>query len=152
MLFRQIKEEDGWMVVDYSATWKYGYDLMLDLCQVIIDTDFQNNLQRIATTQVPGGEPAECLENVKQCDFDLRKCDATSKESSALIIAGISRVMQCPIQMMFFNQTNVVRLFCPIKKIFEDHGEHVFDNYVNSIEIRAYCRDAIRQSKETKDK
>ena len=37
-----------------------------------------------------------------------------------------------------------------MKKLFEEHGDHVFDNYMNSIEIKAYCRDAVRQGKDYK--
>ena len=42
--------------------------------------------------------------------------------------------------------TDVVRLFCPFKQYFEDHGERVFDNYMNSIEIKAYCRATERRT------
>ena len=150
MIFRGIKEDNGWMVVDYSATWKYGYEFILDACQIIIDTDFQEKLQRVAITHGPGTEPIECLESVRKSEFDVRKCNITNKESSALMVAGISRIMECPVQVMFFNQTNAVKLFCPVKKIFEEHGDHVFDNYMNSVEIKAYCRDAVRQGKDYK--
>ena len=33
----------------------------------------------------------------------------------------------------------------PAGEYFKANGEHVFDNYVNSIEIKAYCKDTERR-------
>lgn len=148
MIFRGLKENNGWMVVDYSATWRYGYDFMLDAAQMIIDTDFQSNLQRVATSEIVGAPDVERIEEVRAHHNILRDCDSVKEECGTLTLAGISRIMECPVQFTFFNQTNVVRLFCPIKQMFEEHGEHVFDNYMNSIEIKAYCKDTERRTLE----
>ena len=48
MLLKGIHEENGWMFADYQATWKYGYDFMLDAAQTVIDMDFMDRLQRVA--------------------------------------------------------------------------------------------------------
>lgn len=143
MILKGIKENNGWMIAEYSSTWYYGYDFMLDAAQVIIDTDFQNNLQRVA---VEGTEDVEKLDEVMACGNVLRDCQSLCEECNALIVAGISKIMECPVQFVFFNQTNFVRLSCPIKQYFEEHGEHVFDNYMNSIEIKAYCKDTERRT------
>lgn len=50
--FKGLKENNGWTVAEYSATWIYGYDFMLDAVQTIIDTDFQDKLQRVATAEI----------------------------------------------------------------------------------------------------
>ncbi len=148
MLFRGIKEVNGWTAVEYSATWQYSYEFMLDAAQVIIDTDFRDKLQRVAISKVAGGKELEKLDEVKACSNLLRDCPDVKEENGILTISGISQIMECPIQLVLFNQTNIVRLFCPFKKYFDEHGEHVFDNYINSIEIKAYCRDAERRTKE----
>lgn len=88
----------------------------------------------------------EYIEEVKQENGILRNCSAISEENGVLIVSGISHIMECPLQIMFYNQTNVVKLCCPVKKIFEEHGEHVFDNYLNSIEIKVYCKDTERRT------
>ena len=46
MIFKGLKENNGWMMAEYCATWKYGYDFMLDAAQTVIDTDFHEKLQR----------------------------------------------------------------------------------------------------------
>ena len=145
MIFRNIKKEGVWVMVDYQSTWKYGYDFMLDAAQTIIDTDFREKLERVAIAEIAGAPENEKLEEVKNSGNILRNCPAVRQESGALNVAGISSIMECPLQVAFFNQTNVVRLFCPIKQLFEEHGDHVFDNYVNSIEIKAYCKDTERR-------
>lgn len=148
MIFRGLKEDNGWIVIDYSATWRYGYDFMLDAAQVVIDTDFQNNLKRVATSELANDQNVERLEEVMAHHNILRDCSNVKKECSILVISGISRIMECPVQFAFFNQTNVVRLFCPVKQLFQEHGERMFDNYMNSIEIKAYCKDTERRTLE----
>ena len=146
MQFVSIKNYDGWIQVDYKATWRYGYDFMLDAVQVIIDTDFQSDVQRLAVAEIAGGNNTEILTEAKLVGMDLRNCAAASKECGALTVAGISNIMECPVQIVFFNQTDRVRLFCPVAEYFEKNGERVFDNYMDSVEIKAYCRDTERRT------
>lgn len=146
MIFIRMQESNGWMMIDYSATWRYGYDFMLDAAQVIIDTDFKENLQRVAAASTPGAKETEMLDEVRACGRILRDCKSLLKEQSNLIISGLSRIMESPVQFVFYNQTNIVRLFCPDRQYFEKRGEHVFDNYINSVEIRAYCKDTERRT------
>lgn len=146
MLLREVKEENGWIIAEYSATWRYGYDFMLDAAQTIIDTDFQDQLQRVAIADIAGTEDIEKLDEVNACGNILRDCKSLQKECGVLTVSGISKVMECPIQLVFFNQTNLVRLFCPMPQYFKEHGKHVFDNYLNSIEIKAYCKDTERRT------
>ncbi len=145
MLFKGLNNEDSWVVVAYAATWRYGYDFMLDAAQIMLD-DLKDGLQRFAKFEILNEKPTEIVEEVKACGGRLRDCKALDDECAAIAVAGISSTMECPVQLMFFNQTNVVRLNCPVQKIFDDHGEHVFDNYVNSIEIKAYCADTERRT------
>lgn len=148
MIFKGLKENNGWVMAEYSATWTYGYDFMLDAAQVLIDTDLQDQLQRVATAELAGAKDIERIDEVKACGNILRNCEAVRRECGVLMVSGISGIMECPVQFVFFNQTNLVHLFCPFKQYFEEHGEHVFDNYMNSIEIKAYCRDTERRTVE----
>ncbi len=147
MIFQGMKEIGNWMMVEYHSTWGYGYDFMLDAAQVIIDSDFKENTQRFAVAEIAGAEDQERLTELKAENYIIRNCDTSTREHGVLTVSGMSDIMECPIQIVFFNQTNIVRLFCPFKKYFEIHGEHAFDNYMNSIEIKAYCKDAVRKSK-----
>ena len=146
MLFKSIKENNGWVIVDYDATWRYGYDFILDASQTIIDTDFKDNLQSVSITEIIGAPNEEKIDEVREANNVLRDCETVAKECGRLMISGVSNIMDCPIQICFFNQTNNVRLQCPVREFFEQNGDHVFDNYMNSIEIRAYCKDTERST------
>lgn len=145
MVFKEFDNEGDWVHVEYEATWKYGYDFMLDATQVIL-ADLGGGLQRFAKYEIVGANPVDIIGEVKACGGRLRECKALEGECGAIALAGISGIMECPIQITFFNQTNMVRLDCPIKAIFEEHGEHVFDHYMDSVEIKAYCSDTERRT------
>lgn len=145
MIFKEFDNDGDWVCVKYAATWRYGYDFMLDAAQAILD-DFKDNVQRVAKYGSIGAKPQELLESVRACGGVLGKCGELAEECSSIAVAGISGIMECPIQIVFYNQTNAVRLDCPVKKIFDEHGERVFDNYMNSVEIKAYCADTERRT------
>ena len=147
MIFTGKKEINDWIMAEYHSTWSYGYDFMLDAAQVIIDTDFRENTQRFAVAEIAGSNDNERLTELKAENYIIRNCDTSKREHGVLTISGMSDIMECPVQIVFFNQTNIVRLFCPFKKYLELHGDDVFDNYMNSIEIKAYCIDAVRRAK-----
>ncbi len=146
MTYQGMKEMNDWIMVEYHSTWSYGYDFMLDAAQVIIDTDFKDNTQRFAVAEIAGADDQERITELKAENYIIRDCETSKKEHGVLTISGVSDIMETPVQMVFFNQTNIVRLFCPFKKYFEIHGEHVFDKYMDSVEIKAYCIDAVRNA------
>lgn len=146
MIFHGLSDQSGWTMVEYGSTWKYGYDFMLDAAQVIIDTDFRDKLQRVAITRRIGDRDADVTGLIAAAGNVLRDCPAMAQECAVLSVAGISQTMECPVQFVFCNQTNLVRLFSPIRKYFDEYGERVFDNYMNSVEIKAYCKDTERRT------
>ncbi len=146
MLLKNINTNQGWVYADYQATWKYGYDFMLDAAQAVIDTDFKNHLQRVTTGKMAGGEQMEYLEAVRRAGNQLRDCEEVKSEAGMLIISGISTIMDCPIQLMFYNQSNLIRLCTPFKELFEKNGDNIFTTYLSSIEIQAYCKATERRT------
>ena len=159
MTFKHSKSENGWLSIDYAATWRYGYDFMLDAAQTIL-ADLGEDLQRVAKAETAGVPFVEIIDEVKTCGGKLRECEALKEECGVLAVAGISHVMECPMQVVFYNQTNFVRLDIPIaqipegapaRKIFDerkDGYQHTFDCFMDSIEIKAYCADTERRTRE----
>ncbi|MDO4477578.1 MAG: hypothetical protein Q4B73_00885 [Lachnospiraceae bacterium] len=148
MIFKEKREDNGWVIVDYAATWNYGYDFMLDAAQVLIDTDFKDKVQYVDVAADVGGDRRDLTKSAAACGNDLRKCPAIARENASLAIAGPSDTMACAFKLIFFNQTRVVRLISPMVDYFSENGDHVFDNYLNSVEIQAYCRAAERRVRE----
>lgn len=153
MVFKNKIEENGWLTVEYAATWRYGFDFMLDAAQVLL-ADFGADLQRVAVTDIAGGNTENITADVMENRGRLRRCKSLEDECGVLAAAGISGIMECPMQLKFYNQSNVVVLDIPvgqipdgdpIKAALAGNGEHVFDNYMNSIEIKAYCADTERR-------
>lgn len=156
MKFKAFKEDDGWVTIEYAATWRYGYDFMLDAAQALL-ADFGNDVQRLARSMSPGCSLTEHADELAAHGGKIRECPAFREECGAVAIAGISRVMECPLQVFFYNQTNAVGLDIPIKRFPEDHPvrkafeehedgfEHIFDHYMDSVEIKAYCADTERR-------
>lgn len=154
MVLKQFKTEGDWISVDYAATWKYGYDFMLDAAQVLLE-DFGDNLQRFATAEIAGRELVNITDKIGK---KIRECSALKDECGVIAVAGISRVMECPMQIIFYNQTNAVGLDVPLaqlpeghpaRKIFDerkDGYERSFDVYMDSLEITAYCAGAERRA------
>lgn len=145
MLLKKIKKEGHWIFADYQATWNYGYDFMLDAAQAVIDSDLKTELERVAIGQIGMGGQTECIEEVRRAGNVLRRCGKLKEEQGVLMIAGISHVMGCPVQLMFYNQTNVIRLCIPslYKNIFKKGGKNAFTTYLCSMEIKAYCAAAV---------
>ncbi|MDD5937168.1 MAG: hypothetical protein PUC65_16650 [Clostridiales bacterium] len=152
MLFQEKNEVNGWTIIDFSTTWPYNYDIMLDLAQTLINVDFQDSLQRCVISDVQNPVEVEHLQEVRAKGYSLRSTEAFQKECNVIVLAGLSKTMECPIQVALFKDSNRFRLFCADKSVFVRYGEHAFDNYVNSIEIRAYRRDAERKMLEAMDK
>ena len=148
MLLKGMNENNGWMFTEYQATWPYGYDFMLDAAQSVIDTDFKGNLQRVAVGAAPGAGQEECLEEVRKFNNLLHDCPTMRQEHGVLIVSGLSEIMNCPLQLMFYNQTNIIRICTSSKSIFSEDGANAFTNYVCSIEIKAYCAATERETLE----
>ena len=157
MTFKGFKEENGWISIDYAATWRYGYDFMLDAAQMAL-ADFGDDVQRVAKAETAGVPFVEVIKDVAACGGMLRGCKALEEECGVVAVAGISQTMECPMQIVFYNQTNYVRLDipaaqipegAPARKIFDerkDGYQRTFDCFMDSVEIKAYCADTERRT------
>lgn len=136
MTFQGISEEENYNVIEYKTETKYGYDFMLIVLQYIIDTDFKTHLQRVAIVEdIANGINIEKTNDIKKNNNIIKKCKFAKKECDAIVVYGISRVMNCAVQFEFYNKTNLVRLVFPNKVFFKRHDEHSFDTYVNLLEM-----------------
>lgn len=163
MTLKSLKEDGGWLTIGYAATWDYGYDFMLDAARVLLE-DFGDDLQRFGKAKIAGEKTVAVTDEVMECGGQLRKCAALGEECGVISVAGISRVMECPMQLTFYNQTNAVMLDIPIAQMPESHParqrfdqrasgfEHTFDCYMDSVEIKAYCADTERRTVERLEK
>lgn len=62
--------------------------------------------QRVATAETIGARDVEHMDEVRACGNMLRDCPSVCEECGVLTVSGISGIMECPVQFVFFNQTN----------------------------------------------
>ncbi len=144
MVFKEKKENNGWTNFWYTTTWRMWYEFILCAAEELIKDDLMEHLGRVAFRDM--SEATECLEAVKANDFDIRQCQDLCNEHGSVIVSGFSKIMECPMQFEFHNQTNLCSVAIPSKMasdLIEKYGNDVFTNYVNSVEIKAHIRHTL---------
>ncbi|WP_026460564.1 hypothetical protein [Schaalia suimastitidis] len=132
------KSADGaWGTYTYQATFRYGWDVALAAAQFLIARDF-TQIDRV----IVGSDPARgtnIVAEVQAANGDLSQTSA-AQENGCIIVSGVSRLMECPVQLTFYNQTNAIQLnaFLPKMPPEERDNPQAFTNYVSSIEIGAH--------------
>ncbi len=147
MIYRRNVSTRRGMKVSFSTTWEYKSEFITDACYDIIKNDFGSSLVRACVIMEQGGKKQEILDDVKVSEtVDPAVFEKLAKGCDEAIIAGYSKIMDCPIEFHFSAGTNVVELTCLKMGFFNKKGKHAFDVYMDSIEINAYCRDVRRKT------
>jgi hypothetical protein len=148
MTYIGIRQENDVTTVFYKATWDYDYGYMLLFFQSLIDEDFGQQL----TYAVAGDQDDtyDFLEEIIRVKGGLQHCRTLLREKSYISVAGYSQAMDCDVRITLWTGTNHVQLEVQQKpELFQAHGNHVFDVYMDSYEILAYIaaahQDTLRQ-------
>lgn len=103
----------------------YGWDMMKDWADYLSEVDLENVSQVMSETYP-----------VTQSYIDHgRKCTQTPEldtERGTLSIAGMSKVLHAPVKIVWFNQTNQLRLFTSV------HDELTMRKYVETAVRRTF--------------
>ena len=132
------RSNDGeWLHYVFQTTWKYGWDFVLEACQVLIDRDLER-ADRLFYGRMDERGP-DHSEELKAANGQIRATGA-DQEAAFLILGGYSRIMQCPLSLQFNNQTDVLMLTTYAQDVPEEAWERpdAFTTYVSSIELNAY--------------
>lgn len=111
MIFKEKKENSGWTYFWYTTTWKMWYEFILCAAEELIKDDLHEHLGRVAFKDMSAA--TECLEAVKANDFNIRQCGDLCNEHGSVIVSGFSKIMECPMQFEFHNQTNLCSVAIP---------------------------------------
>ncbi len=127
----------------YGLTWALGWEQILCMVNAIVKNDFSKGaVQSLETYETAGAKPEDITDEFTGADCDIFETKTALKEAGALAIAGSSYIMETPMRFTFYNQTD--RLFV---QIFGDADGHVFDKYMDSIEISGHIEYALRYAK-----
>lgn len=143
MIFKGFNKAEKYVVLGYESTWELSQEIVFDAAQVILDTDFEDKVQRIVSVNAETNENKDHLEEFIQHNRNLLECNFGPFDS--LVIAGRSSIMEVPVQFAFYVGESQIRVFVFDPEFVDKYGEKVFDNYMSSIEINAYCRNTERR-------
>ncbi|WP_455931643.1 hypothetical protein [Parvimonas micra] len=127
MLLLGVKKENDWLLAEYSLTYKVGWE---NICKAVsLAYEYYDNVEILV---------------------DNNKVNIYSKEeilqldkARTMTIRGVSKIIQVPLMITFFNQLQTVRVSvaCAIDE-FKDADYKKFNmslgQYMDSIELAMY--------------
>ena len=131
------KFSDGWSMLDFRTTYKYGWQSCIAYAEVIYRCTRQ---PEILTSNVRG-------ENFQWIDINDAKDVKNIDKSAVIQVRGANKMFDnVPFQFIFCNQTDIVRLCMPTKYLeslrkneteflSEDEQKHAFDKFMDSLEL-----------------
>lgn len=87
----------------------YGWDAMLDWADYLAQADLEHVDQ--VTAAPLGAQERNVTESYAAHDGRCTQTPELQTEMSALSVAGISKTLRAPVKIVWFNQTQVFRLF-----------------------------------------
>ena len=98
------------------AAGGYGWNYMVDSA-AYLESDELDDISKLSVSMISGAEEQDIIEDYKNSgakslrDFDMLSED---NEMGVLSVGGISRTLQAPVMVVWFNQTRVLRFFTTI--------------------------------------
>ncbi len=136
---------EGWHILDYRSSYPLTPDWILCAGQVLLEQDFRGTLQRFATAENNGDREEEHLPQLQAAGYHLEQVLDLQHAPGVITFSGISQQTHVPIQLTFYTGTRTVRLFTNNSQIFQANDMHVFDHYMDTLEIAACVRDALKR-------
>lgn len=101
----------GWQQYDILLDAKpYGWTFAVDLADYISHAELKN-ISTLTVSRSPRGAETELLGAYHKCGSEIKQVYELAQEGSSLGIGGISDILGGPLKIVFFNQTNVLRMF-----------------------------------------
>ena len=136
MQLKGIEKEDVFTTIHYDLTWAVGWEQILSFIEVIIKTDFEKGgIQSVEVGMIAGAESVDVTKDLEEHGNRIRDTEFSKKESGYIVIAGYYSIMRVPMRIAIWNQLDHFMLQLVNDTAIEKFGEHVFDKYVDSIEI-----------------
>lgn len=112
---REIRHsrENIWHIYDVMLNSRgYGWEMMLNWADYMVSADLQDI--STVTSGNMGGQEKDHTEPFQQADGKVSAIPALAEEQGSLSVGGLSRVLNCPVKIIWFNQTRVFRIitFC----------------------------------------
>ena len=123
------------------ATQHYGWETMVDWAAYMESADF-DNIDSIAVANPTDDEGIELAHVYNQNKVGLKNIERLKEEYGILSIAGHSRTLNDSVKIVWYNQTNTLRLFTHI------NDEVLVTKYVETLVRRTFgTKDAMKLAK-----
>ena len=123
------------------ATQHYGWETMVDWAAYMESADF-DNIDSIAVANPTDDEGIELAHVYNQNKVGLKNIERLKEEYGILSIAGHSRTLNDSVKIVWYNQTNTLRLFTHI------NDEVLVTKYVETLIRRTFgTKDAMKLAK-----
>lgn len=116
-----LRENYGWIAIDYDIQYRYGYETMISLLDTII-RKYSIKVERIAKAQVVGMTYTVVWRNwLFNKAKPLSHLDALKEECGEIAVGGVSqRLSDIRLYISLLNQTSIITIQVPQEKYSED--------------------------------
>lgn len=127
MLLLGVKKENDWLLAEYSLTYKVGWE---NICKAVsLAYEYYDNVEILVDNNKVN---INSKEEILQLD-----------EARAMTIRGVSKIIQVPLMITFFNQLQTVRVSVACARDeFKEADYKKFNmslgQYMDSIELAMY--------------
>lgn len=123
------------------AAQKYCWETMVDYVAYLETADF-DKIDSLAVADLAGEPSVELIHVYNQSKCGLKNFEQLKEEKGTLSIAGHSRALNDSVKIVWFNQTNVLRVFTLI------NNETLVKKYVETVIRRTFgTPDAMKLAK-----
>ena len=123
------------------AAQKYCWETMVDYIAYLETADF-DKIDSLAVADLAGEPSVELIHVYNQTKGGLKNFEQLKEEKGTLSIAGHSRALNDSVKIVWFNQTNVLRVFTLI------NNETLVTKYVETVIRRTFgTPDAMKLAK-----
>ncbi len=139
MQLQGVERKDVFTSYYYELTWNVGWNQIISFIDVIIKSDFiKGEIQSVEVGIIAGAKSIDVTQELKENSYNIKDTNFAKNESGFIVITGSSSIMKVPMRITIWNQLNRFLLQIMSDKDIEESGEHCFDKYVDSIEIRGH--------------
>ena len=112
-------------------TSPYGWNEAVMYVDYLIKNDLIN-ISTLGVSEMVGGEMHELISLLK-CSNNIKDISEIAKENGVLSVGGESQQIKAPIKIVFFNQSNALRIFslCGDEKIIQKYVDKMISKLNN---------------------
>ncbi len=139
MILKNIGESNNTTSLYYELTFRISWEQLIGIIHAIMKSDFNSKVNTLLVGEIAGSKGIDKLSELIDADYNIQKSTIAQKEQGWISISGYSKTMETNIQFTLWNQLNRCLVEIENEPYLEKEGDHVYDKYVNSIEVTGFA-------------